>query len=201
VVSRREAGAGNRESWLIARGVRPSLGALIGLLTVLPGTAGAHQGPPFPILTDRRVGPYVVSVWADPDIGVGRFFVILEAPGGGRFSPVTWVRVAVTPASGRLGEALYEATPQSVRRGARYLAQVRFDRGEWWHVRVIIEGAEGGGELEAEVEATPAGVIGPIGLVIYALPFLAVAGLWIRAALARRHAATAPQREGRTAAS
>ncbi|HEX8293582.1 MAG TPA: hypothetical protein VF570_17600, partial [Pyrinomonadaceae bacterium] len=40
--------------------------------------AGAHEGPPYPILVDKNLGPSVASVWADPDVGTGTFFVILE---------------------------------------------------------------------------------------------------------------------------
>src|SRR5690606_31855498 len=48
---------------------------------LLPAPVRAHEGPPFPIIVDERVGPYVVSVWTDPDIGIGTFFVVLEPPG------------------------------------------------------------------------------------------------------------------------
>jgi len=143
--------------------------------------AGAHEGPPFPIIVDQRVGPYTVSVWTDPDIGIGTFFVVLESPDGDELAPVHRVSVGVAPKSGRLAEAVYEAEAQSVRYGARYYAEVAFDQGEFWNVRILIEGAEGGGELQAEVEATPDGTIGPIGLVVYLFPFLAVGFLWLKA--------------------
>src|SRR5690606_11844019 len=96
------------------------------------------------------------------------------------------VEVGVRPVSGRLAEAVYAAEAQDVRYGARYYAEVTFDQGELWHVRVRIDGPGGGGTLEAEVEATPDGTIGPIGLVLYLLPFLAVGFLWLKAYLRRR---------------
>ena len=153
--------------------------------------AAAHLGPPFPILVDRRVGPYVASVWTDPNIGTGLFYVVLEAPPGQRLPPWTRVHVGVQPISKRLPEALYEAMPQPVREGARYYTTVALDRGEMWRVRVLLEGPAGGGTLTAEVEATPAGVLGPIGFVLYGFPFLGVGFLWIKAALRRRDAARA----------
>jgi hypothetical protein len=55
-----------------------------------------------------------------------------------------------------------------------------------WKVRVLLDGSGGGGELADEVEATPDGTIGPIALIIYPLPFLAVGFLWLKAALRRR---------------
>lgn len=63
----------------------------------------------------------------------------------------------------------------------RYLAAVPFDSAGWWQIRVLIDGPAGGGVLEARVEATPEGIIGPIGLVFYALPFILIAFLGCRA--------------------
>jgi len=154
------------------------------LLGSLP--AGAHQGPPFPILVDKPVGPYVASVWTDPDIGTGTFFVVLDAPKGHKLPAKTSVRIGVQPVSKRLPEVFYDGEPQRVDEGARYLAKVRFDKGEMWRTRIVIGGSEGGGELAAEVEATPDGILGPLGSLVYALPFLAVGFLWIKAVLRRR---------------
>jgi hypothetical protein len=160
--------------------------ALLVLLAVTPRALGAHEGPPFPIIVDAAVGPWLVTVWTDPDIGIGTFYVVFEAAEGRDFVEPTAVRVGVRPVTGRLEEAVYEAAPERVRRGARYVAEVEFDRGEFWEVRVVIEGPEGGGELTSEVEATPDGSIGPIGLVVYSVPFVLVALLWWRASVVRR---------------
>ncbi|HEV7510010.1 MAG TPA: hypothetical protein VGS07_34375 [Thermoanaerobaculia bacterium] len=159
----------------------------LGLLAALP--ARAHQGPPFPILVDRPVGPYLVSVWTDPDIGTGTFYVILDAPAGKRLVNPTRVRIGVRPVSGRLPEVLYDAEAQSVRHGARYYTTAQFDRGEMWHVRCLLDGPQGGGELKADVEATPDGTLGPLGSLIYLVPFLGVGGLWLKAVLFRRKTA------------
>lgn len=160
------------------------------LLLVLPAAISAHQGPPFPILVDRPVGPYRASVWTDPDIGLGTFFVVLEPPKGTaeRPLPPATVRIAVRPISGRLAEVVYTAEPQKVSYGQRYFTSVRFDRGEMWRIRVEIASLRGGGELQAEVEATPDGAIGPIGLLIYAFPFLGMGFLWWKAARRRGQA-------------
>jgi hypothetical protein len=162
------------------------LSVLACLVFSLPWPAGAHQGPPFPILVDRRAGPYIASVWTDPDIGTGTFFVILKAPRGRRLPARTTVHIGVQPASGMHGEAIFEATSQPVGEGARYFAAVPFAYGGMWRVRVRLDGTEGGGTLAAEVEATPDGTIGPIGLVVYLVPFLAVGFLWWKAAARRR---------------
>jgi hypothetical protein len=149
--------------------------------------ARAHAGPPFPILMDQKAGPYVASVWTDPDVGTGVFFVVLEPPAGTTLPEGTRVRIGVQPVTGRLPEAVYTAEVQSARgESTRYFTEASFDRQEMWKVRVLLDGSEGGGELAAEVEATPDGTIGPIALLIYPLPFLAVGFLWLKAALRRR---------------
>jgi hypothetical protein len=112
--------------------------------------------------------------------------VVLETANGVAFVPPTAVRVAVTPVSGRLAEAVYAARAERVRRGARFFAEVGFDRGEAWRVRVIVESPAGGGELASQVEATPDGSIGPVGLALYSFPFVLVAVLWWRVSIERR---------------
>lgn len=160
-------------------------GVVVGLV-VWASPLRAHKGPPFPLLMNVRVGPYTVQVWTDPDIGTGTFYIILDVPEGAAFPSPSAVRVGVRPVSGRLAEAVYDGASERVRQGARYAVKVQFDRGEMWDVRVIIAGPRGGGELTAQVEATPDGMIGPIGLVIYTIPFVLVGGLWIKAVMAKR---------------
>lgn len=158
---------------------------------VVPQPASqAHEGPPFPIIIDEVIGPWLVSVWTDPDIGIGTFFVVFEPDpnAGDQSDSISSVQIGVEPLSGRLGEVLYEAETQRVRTGARYWAEVEFDQGEMWRVRILIEGDGWDRELISEVEATPDGSIGPIAILIYALPFLAIGFIWIRAILVRRRA-------------
>lgn len=174
--------------------MRRTLAAAISLLAI-GGPAHAHEGPPFPIVVDETLGPYVVSVWSDPDIGTGSFFVVLEAAGGAPLPAGAVVRIGVRPTSGRLGEVVYRAEPQPVRYGERHFAEVEFDRGEVWAVRVVVSGPAGGGEVQTTVEATPDGTIGPIGLLLYALPFAAVGFLWLKAAVRRRSSTAQPLEE------
>jgi len=161
--------------------------ALLAALLCTP-PARAHEGPPFAILVDQPAGPYVVDVWGDPDIGTATFFVLLETPP----PEGTAVRVGVRPVSGRLPEVTYPAEPQAVRQGARYFTEVPLDRGEMWRLRVLLDGPAGHGELAGEVLATPAGSLGPVDLLIYSFPFLAIGFLWLKAVL-RRRAPKTPQ--------
>lgn len=158
---------------------------LLCLLVLVPATE-AHEGPPFPIIVDRSVGPYLVTVWTDPDIGIGTFFVVFEPKPGEEMQEISSVQVGVAPSSGRLEEKVYDAETQRARNGARYYVEVEFDKGEKWRIRTIIEGEDWGDELIAEVIATPDGSVGPFTVVIYALPFVGIGILWVRAILRRR---------------
>ncbi|MDZ7691414.1 MAG: hypothetical protein U5K69_09835 [Balneolaceae bacterium] len=146
----------------------------------------AHEGPPFAIIVDEEVGPYLVSVWTDPDIGIGTFYIIFDPKNDGELPDINSVEVGVKPTSGRLDEVLYTAETQRSRNGARYYSEVQFDKGEMWKVRVLIEGNGWDGELTSEVEATPDGGVGPIAVVIYALPFIGIGIIWIRVIIRRR---------------
>ena len=149
------------------------------------GVATAHEGPPFEIINEARA-PYRISVWTDPDIGTGTFFVVLEPLEEGPFEAPASVYVQVAPASAPDLERKFAAESQRVRYGGRYYTEVPFDSGGFWDVRVTIDARGRTHEVRARVEATPDGTIGPIGLLVYVLPFLAVGYLWVKAYLRRR---------------
>ena len=49
--------------------------------------AAAHSGPPYPIVTERAVGRYVVSIWTEPDAtddrsAGGQFWVVFHEADG-----------------------------------------------------------------------------------------------------------------------
>jgi hypothetical protein len=158
--------------------------AILALLALVPGVK-THQGPPYPIIVDTKAGPFVLSVWADPDVGAGTFFVTFEPPLDEAAANALTVEIAVQPVSGRLPEARYKAHPQLLRDHTQFTAEVPFDAQEWWHVRLIVTDATGTGEATTDVEVTPPG-FGPWDILLYLFPFAAVGFLWIRAVFARR---------------
>lgn len=173
------------------------------LLCCFAGPALAHEGPPFPIVMDEPVGPYKVSVWTDPDVGTGTFFVILEPGKDSVVADDLEVQVCVRPQSGRLEEACHKAVRQRMRHRVQYYAEVPLDQQEMWDVRVTLrDGAGQGGEVKAEVEATPPG-FGAWDLLIYLFPFALVGVLWVygvwRHSRAERRAAAQPSPELPTA--
>jgi hypothetical protein len=164
---------------------RGALAALLFALLALAPPSSAHQGPPYPIIVDQRAGPYLLSVWSDPDVGIGTFFVTFESSANGPISDDLTVDIAVQPVTGRLPEARHPTAREELRDSVQFLGEVPFDAQEWWHVRVIVASAAGGGEVSTDVEVTPPG-LGPWDILLYFFPFGAVGFLWIRAVLARR---------------
>jgi hypothetical protein len=154
-----------------------SVGLLLALLLVLPTPASAHNGPPFPIIENKKVGPCIVALWTHPDVGTGAFYVFLEPAPGATLPDDLKIKIGVQPVTGRLPEKFYEAERVKSRGQAQYNAQADFDRQELWRVRLVIESSQGGGEATAQVEVTPPG-FGRWDLLLYLLPFLFVAFLW-----------------------
>jgi hypothetical protein len=161
------------------------LASLLGLL-VAP-SAAAHNGPPFPIITDQRVGPCIISLWAHPDIGTGTFYVMVDPVPGGSVPKDLKIQIGVRPVSERLPEVVYSAWLEDLRGQVEYKTEVQFDQQEFWNVRLILASSAGGGEAFSRVEATPPG-FGRWDLLLYLLPFLGAGFLWFKAITKRyRH--------------
>jgi hypothetical protein len=137
----------------------------------------AHNGPPFPILTDQRVGPCVISLWTHPDVGTGTFFVMVDPLPGASVPADLKIQIGVTPVSGRLPEAMYWAWREKLRGQVEFKSEVQFDQDEIWKVRLVLQSSAGGGEARSQVEATPPG-FGRWDLLLFALPFLGAGFLW-----------------------
>jgi hypothetical protein len=156
---------------------RVSVGLLVALLLVSPTPASAHNGPPFPIIENKRVGPCIVALWTHPDVGTGAFYVFVDPAPGARLPDDLKIKIGVQPATGRLPETFYDAERVKSHGSAQYNAQAEFDRQELWRVRLVIQSSQGDGEATAQVEVTPPG-FGRWDLLLYLLPFLLVAFLW-----------------------
>jgi hypothetical protein len=159
--------------------------ALLAILAVSSTPAAAHNGPPFPIIEAKRVGPCIIDLWTHPDVGTGTFFVILKPPPGGSIPKDLKIEIGVQPVSGRLKEVLYSAAREDLRGQVQYNAKVNFDADEIWKIHLLLHSGSGDGEVYATVEATPPG-LGRWDLLFFALPFLVVGFLWFRAATRKR---------------
>jgi hypothetical protein len=151
--------------------------------TSLP--ACAHEGPPYPIVVDKTAGPSLMSVWGDPDVGIGTFYMILEPLKGSAVPGDVKIHVAVQPVSGRLPEARYTAERDRSSRSVQFKAEVPFDAQERWRLRVMLESSQGAGEVTSDIEVTPPG-FGRWDLLIYFFPFLLIGLLWLRAFFRKR---------------
>ena len=155
------------------------------LCLLTPRSAYAHNGPPFPIIENRRVGPCVVALWTHPDVGTGTFFVLVDPAPGGKIPADLKISIGVQPESGRLAEVVYPTERDNSGGLVEYKTSAQFDRDEFWRIRLILRSSEGDGEALSRVEATPPGY-GRWDLLLYMLPFLAVGFLWFWGMTRRR---------------
>ena len=166
-------------------GLKPQtwLALLLWLAGVLP--ALAHDGPPFPIISDKVVGPCKVSLWTHPDIGTGTFWVIVDPLPGQTLPPDLKVSVAVEPVNHRIAERLFDAPRDESSGQLQYISLIPFDRQEFVRARVILASGRGHGDAAATVEITP---VAPKRweLFLFLAPFLLVGFLWFRALTTRR---------------
>jgi hypothetical protein len=170
----------------IPRGaVRGKFWALVVVLLVASSPLGAHNGPPFPIISDKHVGPVVVSLWTHPDVGTGLFYVIVDPPPGGTIPPGLKIEIGVRPVTDRLAEVIYPMKLENLRGQVVYRTDAQFDQQELWHVRMIVKSSAGDGEASADVEVTPPGY-GRWDLLLFSLPFLGVGFLWFHVMMRKR---------------
>jgi hypothetical protein len=156
------------------------------LFSALLPIAKAHNGPPFPIIEGKHVGPCVIALWTHPDIGTGTFWIMIDPPSGGTIPRDLAVKLAVEPVDGRIAERTFSVTRDDSGGQLQYKALVPFDRQEFVRARVILHSAAGDGEASATVEVTPVGPGSKWEILLFLWPFLGVAFLWIRTAIRRR---------------
>ena len=152
-----------------------------------PGRAVAHDGPPYPIVSDQRTGPYVISVWTDPDTtddgsAGGQFWVTFEPDGSDAPVSNAHVTITATPLRGGTGVSV-DATESSS--GSRFGALVLDHEGRF-RIDVHARGPRGEGDVSAEVDATYDLRPTPFVVGLYALPFVLAGALWIRVLVRRR---------------
>ena len=161
----------------------------------------AHSGPPFPILTDAARGPYVISIWTDPDAtddGTrgGQFWIVIGASRKGAALPDdTRATVSVRPSAAQSStSAGVQSTRTEPVRGdiANQFGAVLMDREGPFAVQVEVTGSLGRAVVDAMVDATYDLRPAPYMLIWYLLPFLAVGALWTRLLLRRRTAGSRP---------
>jgi hypothetical protein len=147
--------------------------------------AWAHNGPPFPIITDKQIGSVKIAVWTHPDIGTGTFFVLVDPLPGTSFPNDLKIDLGIQPTTNRLPEVIYPMQRDNSRGEVQYNAQVEFDKQDFFKVRVHVQSSTGSGEVLSQVEATPQG-FGRWDLLFYLLPFLFIAAMFYRGVRKKR---------------
>ena len=174
---------------------RSRVGA-VGWLTGMSIFAGAHaitahEGPPFPIVSNQMAGSYEISVWTDPDTtddGTpgGQFWVYVHSFDDGPVPADTRATVAISPLD-RDGPTLTARAEPVEGHTSQHFAALVMDHEGRFAVVVEVEGPAGRAAVNAEVEGTydqrpPA----PL-LLLFILPFALVGFLWLKLLLRRRH--------------
>jgi len=172
---------------------RVALCVTLGLLTLLAAQpAGAHSGPPYPVVSHQVAGAYRLSLWTDPDatddrMPGGQFWVVIEPARDGTLPSATRARVAIRPLDRDEPFVEVAATPVDGDVTRQYAGLV-MDHEGGFAVRVIVDGPWGDGAVGTRVQATY-DLRPPLPLLaVYLLPFLAVGFLWTLRLLRRRRA-------------
>jgi hypothetical protein len=151
----------------------------------------AHNGPPFPVVTDRAAGSYIVSLWADPDTSDdgdadGRFWVVVNPATKGTVLPTdTVVQISIWPVERRESVRTETANPDEPEPSRRTAAFV-IDREGKYGVKATIAGSLGPAEIETSIDAQYDARPRPALIAIFALPFVLIGFVWLRLLLRRR---------------
>ena len=160
---------------------------------VMSSAASAHDGPPYPIVSNQLRGVYRISVWTDPDTtddGTpgGQFWVMIEpARAGESVSSDVRADVTIRPLD-RTGEPLTARTSPVSGDPSRQFVALRMDHEGRFAVRVDVESAAGQVSVDADVQATYDLRPPRLMLVLYLLPFLLTGFLWTTLLVRRRRA-------------
>jgi hypothetical protein len=162
------------------------------LLIVLAFTArlGAHNGPPFPIVSSQIAGAYDIAIWTDPDAtddaaAGGQFWIVLKPRGAAAIPADTRVTVGIRALDRAAAELTAAAAPVD---GlvTRPFAALRMDHEGRFAVRVAVDGPLGPGQITSEVDATYDMRPPPVLFVVYLLPFVVLGLLWVKLLRRRR---------------
>ncbi|HEU4328220.1 MAG TPA: hypothetical protein VFS21_34100 [Roseiflexaceae bacterium] len=147
------------------------------LLAAGPATALAHTGPPFVVVSERQVGPYTTTVWADPDVGAGTF--IVEAASSDAPLPEgSSVTVSARPSGAAASEVSGAAERQQTNGGRVFIATLPLASEGAWEAQVVLDGPAGRGEATFQLQVTPA-IEGWVTTLICTLPFIGLGIAWL----------------------
>jgi hypothetical protein len=149
-----------------------------------------HSGPPYPILSDKVAGPYLISIWTDPDTTDdgspgGQFWIRIHVAGGGELPPRTQATVSIGAADRMESAREAPASPVSGDITNQFAA-LEMDHEGAFGVLVKVEGPLGRAAVTSSVDATYDLRPSRLMLLIYLVPFVLVGLLWGRLLMRRR---------------
>ena len=162
------------------------------------GVSSAHDGPPYPIVSNQLLGRYRISVWTDPDTtddgsAGGQFWVMIDPARAADVVPSDVQAVVTIRPLDRSGAALTARATFVNKDPSRQFATVVMDHEGRFAVHVDVESASGRVSVDSDVQATYDLRPSRFMLVLYLLPFLLAGFLWTTL-LVRRHRAFARAR-------
>jgi hypothetical protein len=163
------------------------------VLVVIASSASlrAHNGPPYPIVSNRIAGNYEVSLWADPDAtddgsADGRFWVTVNAARkDDPLPPATQTRISIWPIESPGAVRTASADPVEQEPSRRFAAFLIDHEGRYG-VKATIDGPLGPAEVEAVVDAAYDQRPRPFTIILFVMPFLLVGFVWVKLVLRRR---------------
>jgi hypothetical protein len=138
---------------------------LLAALTSVARPAQAHGGGK-PQLTNSPAGPYVISVWTQPEpVRVGEFHITIavaeqsETREAADLVLDATVRVQVQPLDPSLESLSAFATRESAVNKLFYEADLELPSAGRWQVLISVEGPAGAGATTFDIEALPASTL------------------------------------------
>lgn len=137
-----------------------------------------HSGPPVQIVTDERLGGWIVSAWIQPHVGTVKVFVHISPANGEPLPDDLKIEVGVRSDSAGSHEVLGPAECDRCETG-QYQADLSFDASQSSQLKIYVKSHRGSYDIVRYVGSSPSG---PAAwqMPLYLLPFLAVGGLWFR---------------------
>jgi hypothetical protein len=166
-------------------------------LLVIAGAAVAHDGPPYPIVSNQLLGAYRISLWTDPDTtddgtAGGQFWVMIDpVAAGDSVSVQVTTRVTIRPLDRPGSSQTAPAVPVSGDVTRRFVA-LPMDHEGRFAVRLDVESVAGQESVDSEVQATYDLRPSRLLLGVYLLPFLLTGLLWTMLLIRRRRARARP---------
>ena len=162
-------------------------------LLLVAAVAWAHDGPPYPIVSNQLLGRYRISVWTDPDTtdngsAGGQFWVMIDPARAGDVVPSDVQAVVTIRPLDRQGLPVMAHADFVNQDPSRQFATVTMDHEGRFAVHVDVESESGRVSVDSEVQATYDLRPTRFMLAIYLLPFLLAGFLWTTLLVRRRRA-------------